>query len=122
MKRLIEKQKRRKRRKMSIRRRISGTNERPRLSVFKSGANIYCQIIDDREGRTLCAAGTLDRELRDTLQGVKKVEAAGRVGAAIAERAKERGIVKVKFDRGAYHYSGRVAALAEHARKGGLEF
>jgi len=122
MKKSKEKAKKRLAKSRHVRRSLGRDLSRLRLSVFKSGVHIYCQIIDDREGRTLCAAGTLDREIRDTLQGMKKVEAAARVGTAIAERAKEKGIVKVKFDRGAYHYTGRVAALAEHARKGGLEF
>jgi large subunit ribosomal protein L18 len=105
-----------------VRRTLGRDLSRPRLSVFKSRANIYCQIIDDREGRTLCAAGTLDPDIRDSLEGVNKTDAAVKVGIAIAARAKEKGITRVKFDRGPNHYCGRVAALATEARKGGLEF
>ena len=102
-----------------VRGKISGTPERPRLSVFRSNANIYAQIIDDVNGVTLASASTLDKEF-DGAAG--NVEAAKKVGKAIAERAKAKGIDTVVFDRSGYIYHGRVAALAEGAREGGLEF
>jgi large subunit ribosomal protein L18 len=103
-----------------IRRKISGSPERPRLSVFRSLKNIYAQLIDDSTGCTLVAASTRDRGARD-LRG-DNVTAAGEVGRIVAERAKEKGIVRVVFDRAGYRYHGRVRALAEAARKAGLEF
>ena len=102
-----------------VRGKISGTPERPRLSVFRSNANIYAQIIDDVNGVTLASASTLDKEF-DGAAG--NVEAAKKVGKAVAERAKAKGIDTVVFDRSGYIYHGRVAALAEGAREGGLEF
>ena len=102
-----------------VRGKISGTPERPRLSVFRSNANIYAQIIDDVNGVTLASASTLDKEF-DGAAG--NVEAAKKVGKAVAERAKPKGIDTVVFDRSGYIYHGRVAALAEGAREGGLEF
>ena len=102
-----------------VRGKISGTPERPRLSVFRSNANIYAQVIDDVNGVTLAAASTLDKEF-DGAAG--NVEAAKKVGKAVAERAKAKGIDTVVFDRSGYIYHGRVAALAEGAREGGLEF
>ena len=102
-----------------VRGKISGTPERPRLSVFRSNANIYAQIIDDVNGVTLASASTLDKEF-DGAAG--NVEAAKKVGKTIAERAKAKGIDTVVFDRSGYIYHGRVAALAEGAREGGLEF
>jgi large subunit ribosomal protein L18 len=109
---------------MRIRRRILGTPERPRLFVYKSLHHIYAQIIDDTppEGsRTLVAASTLDPEIRGKIKS-DNLEAARLVGALIAKRALERGIKKVVFDRGGYPYHGKVRALAEAAREGGLEF
>lgn len=106
-----------------IRNRIFGTSERPRLAVYRSNAHIYAQIIDDTRGHTLVAASTLDPELREKLGGKGgNVEAARLVGERIAAKAKEKGITKVVFDRGGNLYHGRVAALAEAARAGGLEF
>ena len=102
-----------------VRAKISGTPERPRLNVFRSNANIYAQIIDDINGGTLVSASTLDKDF-DGAAG--KAEAAKKVGLKIAERAKEKGITEVVFDRGGYIFHGRVAALAEGAREGGLEF
>ena len=102
-----------------VRGKISGTPERPRLSVFRSNANIYAQIIDDVNGVTLASASTLDKEF-DGATG--NAEAAKKVGKAVAERAKAKGIDTVVFDRSGYIYHGRVAALAEGAREGGLEF
>ncbi|MBE3597222.1 MAG: 50S ribosomal protein L18 [Hydrogenibacillus sp.] len=107
-----------------VRRKVFGLPERPRLNVFRSNKHIYAQIIDDTRGVTLVAASTLDPELRAVLKdiGTGNKEAAARVGRLIAERAKAKGIQKVVFDRGGYRYHGRVAALAEAAREGGLEF
>ena len=102
-----------------VRGKISGTPERPRLNVFRSNANIYAQIIDDVNGVTLVAANTLEKEFEGA---TGNCEAAKKVGAALAERAKAKGIEKVVFDRGGYVYHGRVAALAEGAREAGLEF
>jgi ribosomal protein L18, bacterial type len=107
---------------LRIRKKISGTPERPRLSVFRSDKHIYAQIIDDTKGVTLAAASTLDKSLRGELKSGGTVEAARKVGELIAERAKGKGIEKVVFDRGGYMYHGRVRALAEAAREGGLEF
>jgi large subunit ribosomal protein L18 len=95
---------------------------RPRLSVFRSGKNIYAQVIDDAQGRTLAAASTLDKSLRGTLKTGADKAAAGAVGKLLAERAVAAGVRQVVFDRGAYLYHGRVQALAEAAREGGLDF
>ena len=95
---------------------------RPRLSVFRSSQNIYAQIIDDGKGQTLAAAGTLDKDLRKSLKSGATVAAAALVGKALAERAKAKGIAKVVFDRGGHPFHGRVKALAEAAREGGLDF
>ena len=102
-----------------VRGKISGTPERPRLNVFRSETNIYAQIIDDVAGKTLAAASSLEKDF--TCEGTK-TDAAKKVGQMIAERAKAAGITTVVFDRGGYVYHGRVAALAEGAREGGLEF
>ncbi len=110
------------RRHLHVRKRISGTPDRPRLNVFRSLAQIYAQIIDDTQGRTLVAASSIDHDLRDKMQGLKKSEQARLVGLALAERAKAKGIQKIVFDRGGYKYIGRVKALADGAREGGLEF
>lgn len=112
---------RRARRHAHIRRTLSGTSRAPRLNVFRSSAHIYVQIVDDIDGRTLAAASSLDKSIRgDAIQG-KSVRAAA-VGALIAERAQAAGITSVVFDRGGYLYHGRVKALAEAARSGGLKF
>jgi large subunit ribosomal protein L18 len=95
---------------------------RPRLSVFRSGKNIYAQVIDDEHGRTLAAASTLEKTLRGTLKTGADKAAAGAVGKMIAERALAAGVKQVVFDRGAYLYHGRVKALADAAREGGLDF
>ena len=102
-----------------VRGKISGTPERPRLNVFRSNANIYAQIIDDVNGVTLVSANTLEKGFEGA---TGNAEAAKKVGAMIAERAKEKGIEEVVFDRGGYVYHGRVAELAEGAREGGLKF
>ena len=112
----------RERRHLRVRARVSGTTERPRLNVFRSLTEIYAQIIDDGAGATIVAASTVDRELRGNMDGLKKTEQARKVGLTLAERAKEKGIQKVVFDRGGYRYIGRVKALADAAREGGLEF
>jgi large subunit ribosomal protein L18 len=105
-----------------VRKNLMGTTERPRLNVFKSLGGIYAQVIDDQAGRTLLSASTVDRELREKMKGLKKAEQAKLVGQALAERAKDKGIQAVVFDRGGYRYSGRVKALADGAREGGLQF
>lgn len=95
---------------------------RPRLSVFRSDKNIYAQIIDDSTGRTLAAASTLDKDLKSSLKSGSTAEAAATVGKLIAERGVKAGVGEVVFDRGAYIYHGRVKALADAAREGGLQF
>ena len=112
----------RERRKLRIRRRISGTEERPRLSVFRSGRHIYAQVVSDVEGRTLAAAPTLSRDLKGTLENDPKADAARKVGALIAKMCLAKNIEKVVFDRNGYLYHGRVKALAEAAREAGLQF
>ena len=102
-----------------VRGKISGTPERPRLNVFRSNANIYAQVIDDVNGVTLASASTLDKSFEGP---AGNCEAAKKVGQLIAERALDKGIKTVVFDRGGYIFHGRVAALAEGAREGGLEF
>ncbi len=116
------KQKRQDRRKARIRAVVRGTTERPRLSVFRSLKNISVQIVDDTTGRTLVAACTLEKNLRGTTGSGGNIKAAVLIGRQIAERAKEKGINKVAFDRGGYRYHGRVKALADAAREGGLLF
>jgi large subunit ribosomal protein L18 len=117
------KEDRRHRRHHRIRNRISGTGERPRLVVFRSLNHIYAQIVDDTLGRTLLAASTQLPDLKPQLAGVKgKIEQSRVVGRAIAQKAKASGIARVAFDRAGYLYHGRVKALAEGAREGGLEF
>ena len=103
-----------------IREGLSGTADRPRLSVFRSNANITAQIIDDEAGKTLVSASTLEKDLK--IKNGGNVEAAKLIGAEIAKRAKKAKITKVVFDRGGYLYHGRVKALAEAARENGLEF
>ena len=105
-----------------VRKRVYGTPERLRLNVFRSSAHIYAQVIDDTAGRTLAAASSIDQELRESLTGKSKLEKSQAVGELIARRAREAGITRVVFDRGGYRYHGRVKAVAEAAREGGLEF
>ncbi len=105
-----------------VRKFVSGSPDRPRLNVFRSLGEIYAQVIDDEAGNTLVSASTIDQELRTKMDGLKKTEQARLVGRALAERAKAKGIVKVVFDRGGYRYAGRVKALGDAAREGGLEF
>jgi large subunit ribosomal protein L18 len=112
----------RQRRHGRVRRHIAGTPERPRLNVFRSLNGMYAQVIDDQSGQTLVSASTIDRELRSKMNGLTKTEQAKEVGLAVAERAKEKGIETIVFDRGGYRYIGRIKALAEGAREGGLQF
>lgn len=105
-----------------VRKKVSGTPIAPRLAVNKSNKFIYAQIIDDTTGNTLVAASSLEKILKEKFNGVLNIEAAKAVGKAIGERAKEKGINKVVFDRGGYVYHGRVKALADAAREAGLEF
>ena len=110
------------RRHARVRKRMLGTAERPRLNVFRSLKHMHTQIIDDVQGHTLVAASTLDAEVQTKASGKDKSAQAALVGELLAERATEAGIKQVVFDRGGYKYHGRVKALAEAARKGGLEF
>ena len=112
----------RSRRHVRVRKNLAGTAERPRLNVFRSVSAIYAQVIDDQSGRTIASASTVDRELREQVKGKKKSEQAKLIGQAVAERAKNKGIQAVVFDRGGYRYMGRVKALADGAREGGLQF
>lgn len=117
---LIKKAKRLQRRKYQIRRTLSGTAERPRLSVFRSGKHIYAQVINDLDGKTLAASSSLDKSL--SLKHGANVAAAKSVGSAVAEKAKAAGVTKVAFDRNGRIYHGRIKALADAARDGGLQF
>jgi large subunit ribosomal protein L18 len=105
-----------------IRRKVVGSPERPRLSVFKSGKHIYAQVIDDKTGRTVAHASSLDADLKKGGKVGANRTTATRVGKLVAQRAKAKGIAKVVFDRGGYIYHGKVRALADAAREGGLEF
>lgn len=118
----IDKNAIRQRRHLRVRKKIIGTAERPRLNVYRSSANIYAQIIDDVAGNTLCSASTLDAAVKAEIKYAGNIDAAKVVGKLVAERAVEKGIKEVVFDRGGYPYSGRVQALAEAAREAGLEF
>lgn len=110
----------RNRRKVGIKKRITGTTERPRLAVFRSNTNIYAQIINDETNTTLVSASSLDKELK--LASTSNIEAATKVGELLAEKAKKAKINTVSFDRGGFLYHGRVKALAEAVRAGGIEF
>jgi large subunit ribosomal protein L18 len=112
----------RERRKLRIRKKVNGTEARPRLSVFRSAKHIYAQVIDDATGATLAHASTLSKDLKGTLEEDNKVEAAKKVGALIAKICKSKEITQVVFDRNGYMYHGRVSALAQAAREAGLEF
>lgn len=105
-----------------IRNRIAGTPERPRLNIYRSAKHIYAQVIDDATGVTLVSASTQDKELQDKVAELTKSDAAKLVGQTVGQRAKEKGINTVVFDRGGYLYHGRVKVLAEGARESGLEF
>ena len=110
------------RRHQRVRKHVSGNALRPRLSVFRSLAEIYVQVIDDEQGATLAAASSFDHELREKLKGKKKVDQAKMVGELVAKRAQSKGVKQVVFDRGGFRFSGRVKALADAAREAGLEF
>jgi large subunit ribosomal protein L18 len=112
----------RERRHRRVRASITGTPERPRLNIFRSLMHIYAQVIDDTAGVTLVSASTIDAELRSQMTGKKKSEQAKLVGQLVAARAKAKGLSLVVFDRGGYRYHGRVKAVADGAREGGLEF
>ena len=105
-----------------IRKKLSGTTQRPRLAVFRSQTHIYAQVINDEAGKTLCAASSLDKTLKAQMKRGGNVAAAKAVGSLIATRAKEKGVLAVVFDRGGFQYHGRVKALADAAREGGLKF
>jgi len=107
---------------LRVRKKITGTPERPRLCVFRSNTNIYAQIIDDTQGFTLASASTLEKDIKTGLPYGGNIEGAKAVGKLLAERATEKGIKAVVFDRGGYIFHGRVAALAEAAREAGLSF
>ena len=107
---------------MRMRNRFSGTAERPRLAVFRSNNHMYAQIIDDTVGNTLVAASTLEKSVKAELEKTNNVDAAAYLGKVIAERALDKGIKTVVFDRGGFLYTGKIAALAEAAREAGLEF
>jgi len=110
------------RRQARVRSVVQGTQKRPRISVFRSLSEIYAQVIDDQAGRTIVSASSIDQELREKMKGLKKSDQAKLVGKALAERAKNKGVQAVVFDRGGFKYTGRVKALADGAREGGLEF
>jgi large subunit ribosomal protein L18 len=108
--------------KARIRKKVAGTNERPRLAVFRSQAHIYAQVIDDEAGRTLCQASSLDQDLRAKSKRGSNQASAKAVGQLVAKRAQEKGVTAVVFDRGGFQYHGRVKALADAAREAGLKF
>ena len=110
------------RRHRRVRRKVTGTSDRPRLNVYRSLRHIYAQIIDDSVGSTLVSSSTMDRDVWGVCEGMKKTETAGVVGRVLAERALANGVAEVVFDRGGCKYHGRVKALAEAAREGGLTF
>ena len=117
-----EKKDKRLRRKIRIRKKIKGTPERPRLTVYRSLKYVYAQIIDDESGHTIAAASSLEKELRKSLKSTNDLEAAKLVGKLVAKRAMEKGINEVVFDRNGYKYHGRIKALADAAREEGLKF
>lgn len=112
----------RKRRHFRVRRKVTGTPEKPRLAVFRSEKHIYAQIIDDTSKKTICASSTIAKSLKGSLAKTWDVEAAAKVGEDLAKKAKDAGIEAVVFDRGGFKYHGRVKALADGARKAGLKF
>lgn len=116
----LSKEERRQRLRFRIRKTVSGTEARPRLAVFRSNKEIYAQLIDDVNGKTITAASSRDKDI--DASKVNKTEAAKMVGQALAEKAKKAGVESVTFDRGGYLYHGRVKSLAEGAREGGLKF
>ena len=118
----LNKIERRERIKKRIRKVISGTGERPRMSVYRSNKQIYTQLVDDKTGTTIVAASSADKSLADQIKGLNKTQVAALVGKLTAERAAEKGITEVAFDRNGYLYHGRVKQLAEAAREAGLKF
>ena len=112
----------RRKRHKRLRKTVVGTNEKPRLNVFRSICNIYAQVIDDTTGKTLVAASSLDSEIKAKIKSGGNIEAAKLVGQLVGKKAKENGVETVVFDRGGYKYHGRVAALADGAREAGLKF
>jgi large subunit ribosomal protein L18 len=118
----IETHVRRVRRQRRVRAKVKGTGARPRLNVFRSMRHIFAQIIDDAQGHTLVAASTLDKDVRAQAAQLKKMDESKAVGKLLAQRALAKGLKQVVFDRGGYQYHGRVKALADGAREGGLEF
>ena len=117
-----DKNKARLKRHLRVRKKINGTTQRPRLSVFRSSKHIYAQLIDDVKGVTVASASTLDKELADQVGNGGNIEAARKIGELIANRAKAKGVEQIVFDRGGYLYHGRIQALADAAREAGLEF
>jgi large subunit ribosomal protein L18 len=118
----LERAEKRDNRRVRVRRKVRGSDERPRLSVYRSLYHTYAQVISDESGRTLAAASTQSADLRDALQSKRNVAAAQVVGKAIAARCREKGISEVIFDRNGFLYHGRIKALAEAAREAGLKF
>jgi large subunit ribosomal protein L18 len=118
----VEKVRQLEQRRRRVRKNIMGTTERPRLNVFRSSAHIYAQIIDDLKGATLASASSLDKSLRTSLKSTSSMEAAKAVGKLLADRAKAANVSAVVFDRGGRIYHGRIKALAEASREGGLQF
>ncbi len=119
---LKERRQKRLRRKRRVRKKVFGTSDRPRLSVYRSNAQIYAQLIDDIDGHTLAAASSNDSEKRGEFAELEKTEQAVEVGKLLAQRAREKGIEKAVFDRNGFIYHGRVAAVADGAREAGLQF
>jgi len=119
---MLRKHELRQRRHERVRKKVAGTPQRPRLAVYRSEHHIYAQVIDDSVGQTVASASTMDKTLKGEVKYGGNVEAAKKVGQLVAERAKEKGVTQVVFDRGGFAYHGRVAALADAAREGGLEF
>lgn len=109
-------------RKTRVRKKITGTSERPRLNVYRSNKHIYAQIIEDATGKTLMAVSTLSKELKDKFGDIKKADAAKKIGGFVAKKAIAKGIDKVVFDRGGFLYHGRIKAVADGAREAGLKF
>ncbi|MDE5722142.1 MAG: 50S ribosomal protein L18 [Clostridia bacterium] len=118
----IDKNKERQRRHDRVRKKVSGTAETPRLSVYRSLNHIYAQVIDDTKGVTLCSASTLEKDVKAAIKDMTKKDAAKLVGKTVAEKAAKKGVKEVVFDRGGYLYTGRVQALADGAREAGLNF
>jgi large subunit ribosomal protein L18 len=119
---VAQKRSARKKRHQRVRKTVIGTTERPRLNVYRSLDHIYAQVIDDSKGVTLVSASTIDRSVRESLEGKNKVQQAELVGKTVAQRALDAGITKVVFDRGGFQYHGRVRVLADASRKMGLDF